>query len=843
MTVKNLTLPVQGMHCASCVNTIERSLKKVNGVQAAAVNLAAERATVTFDPALAKPADLVTAIEKAGYQAPVEKATLSVGGMTCASCVNTIERALKRVEGVLAANVNLAAERATIEFIPTVTGRPDFSQAITGVGYEVRETPAETEAGEDREREARRREANTLRLKFIVSAILSVPVFLGSFPEWFPWLPAVLQNPWTLLALTTPVQFWAGAQFYRGMFGALRHRTADMNTLIAVGTSAAYFYSLAAILAPQVFPAGTRALYLDTAAIIITLILLGRWLEARAKGQTGEAIRKLMGLRAKTARVVRDGQEADIPIDEVRVDDIVIVRPGEKVPVDGVIIEGYSTIDESMITGESLPVDKRTGDEVVGATINRTGAFKFRAAKVGKDTVLAQIIRLVEEAQGSKAPIQRLADKVTAYFVPAVIGIALVTLLVWYFFGPQPALNFALANFVAVLIIACPCALGLATPTAIMVGTGKGAENGVLFRSAEALEMAHRVRAIVLDKTGTLTLGKPAVTEVVATGRWAKEEVLRLAASIERASEHPLGEAIVVHAREAGLTLVEPADFAAIPGHGIEASVDGWRVLVGNRKLMRDRGINTDALEAPAQQSADKGQTPMFVAVDGQATGLIAVADTLKPGSQEAVAELHRLGLQVMMITGDNRRTAEAIAKQVGIDPSTGSGRSRVLAEVLPQDKAEEVKKLQAEGLRVAMVGDGINDAPALAQADVGLAIGTGTDVAMEAADITLMSGDLRGVVTAIALSKATMRNIKQNLFWAYIYNTLGIPLAAGVLYPFLGVLLNPVFAALAMAFSSVSVVSNALRLRGFRPPRVTAAIITQSGPEKRVSPIPSESS
>ena len=810
-----LTLPVKGMHCASCVNRVERALKKVDGVLTANVNLPAERATVTYDPATTAASDLITAIEGTGYKTAVEKLTVPVKGMHCASCVNRVERALKKVDGVLTANVNLPAERATIEFIPGVTGVPDVKRAIAGVGYTIPDEPAEGEAvdaQEDRERAARRREAHALRFKVIVSALLSIPLFFGSFPEWFPWVPGWLENPWTLLALATPVQFWAGAQFYRGLWTAVRHRAADMNTLIAIGTSAAYFYSLAVILFPQLFPEGTRALYLDTAAIIITLILLGRWLEARAKGQTGEAIRKLMGLRAKTARVVRDGHEVDIPVDDVRVDDIVLVRPGEKVPVDGVIVEGYSTLDESMVTGESIPVDKMVGDEVIGATINRTGAFKFRAMKVGKETALAQIIRLVEEAQGSKAPIQRLADKVTAYFVPAVIGIALATLVIWLFFGPAPALNFALANFVAVLIIACPCALGLATPTAIMVGTGKGAENGVLFRSAEALEMAHRVKAIVLDKTGTLTQGKPSVTDVVPVGDVDGDDLLRLTAAVERASEHPLGEAIVVHARERGLVLREPTDFAAIPGHGVQATVEGRRVLVGNRKLMRDQGIAIELLENTAQELADQGRTPMFVALDGRPAGLIAVADTLKAGSREAVTELRRLGLQVAMITGDNRRTAEAIAKQVGIE--------RVLAEVLPQDKAEAVKQLQAEGLRVAMVGDGINDAPALAQADVGLAIGTGTDVAMAAADITLMRGDLRGVVTAIALSKATMRNIKQNLFWAYIYNTIGIPLAAGLLYPFTGILLNPVIAAVAMALSSVSVVSNALRLRGFRPPR-----------------------
>ncbi|MSP13948.1 MAG: copper-translocating P-type ATPase [Chloroflexi bacterium] len=820
------------MHCASCVNTIERSLKKVGGVTSANVNLAAERATVTYDPAQVTPPALLKAVREAGYEPIVEKVTLPVGGMTCASCVNTIERALKRVDGVLSANVNLATERATVEFLPGQVGLADLKGAITGVGYEVRKLPEESEVLQDREQEARQQEMRTLRRRFLLAAILSIPIFLGSFHEWFPWVPDLLHNWVVLFVLTTPVQFWSGWPFYKGAWAALKHRTSDMNTLIAVGTSAAYLYSMAATFVPRLFPTGLVAIYYDTAAVIITLILLGRWLEARAKGQTSEAIRKLMGLQAKTARVFRAGQEVDISIAAVQVGDIVLVRPGEKVPVDGVIIEGNSAVDESMVTGESMPVDKSIGDTVVGATINRTGIFKFQATKVGKQTVLAQIIRLVEEAQGSKAPIQRLADKVTSYFVPAVITLAVTTFVIWYVFGPQPTFTFALANFVAVLIIACPCALGLATPTAIMVGTGKGAEHGVLFRSAEALEMAHRIQVVILDKTGTLTQGKPVVTDVIASGNGsgsapghnkgpgqsAETEILRLAASAERGSEHPLGEAIVQKARELELILVDPLDFSAVPGHGIQATIEGQLVLVGNLKFMRDHGLGLDGLEPQVQALSQAGKTPMYVATNGVMAGIIAVADTLRPNAQEAVAELHRLGLEVLIITGDNRRTAEAIARQAGIE--------RVLAEVLPEEKANEVKKLQAAGKIVAMVGDGINDAPALAQANVGIAIGTGTDIAMEAADITLMRGDLTGVVIAISLSRATMRTIKGGLFWAYIYNILGIPIAAGILYPFLGLLLNPMIAAAAMAFSSVFVVTNSLRLRSFRPSHT--AVVTR---------------
>ena len=842
MTTKQIILPVQGMTCASCVSHVERALKKVAGVTGASVNLATERAAVEYDPAQTTPTDLVEAINDAGYTAVVERATIPVGGMTCASCVSHVERALKKVAGVTSASVNLATERATVEFLPTSAGLADLRRAIEEAGYQALAVEEETSA--DREREARAREMRILTRKLVFAAVISVPVFLGSYPMWFPWVPDILKDWVVLFLLTTPVQFWAGWQFYKGAWAAFKHKSSDMNTLIAIGTSAAYLYSAAATFLPQLFPGKMADIYYDTSTIIIALILLGRYLEAKAKGETSEAIRKLMGLQAKTARVIREGQEVDIPVEEVVVGDVVLVRPGEKVPVDGIIIDGHSTIDESMVTGESIPVDKKVGEEVIGATLNKTGAFKFEALRVGKETALAQIIKLVEEAQGSKAPIQRLADKVTSVFVPVVIAIAILTAIVWFFFGPAPAVTFALVNFVAVLIIACPCALGLATPTSIMVGTGKGAQNGVLIKSGEALETAHKINTLIFDKTGTLTRGQPSVTDVfihpgfqipaaetaipadgragqpaasrseaTAPARLDESTLLRLAASAERGSEHPLGAAIVERAREDGLPLADPEDFSAIPGHGIRATVAGHRLLIGNIRLMQQENIPLDGQDATAAALSDAGKTPMYVAIDGRAAGLIAVADTLKENSVAAVQQLHKLGLEVVMITGDNQRTAAAIAREVGID--------RVLAEVLPGDKAAEVKALQDEGKVVAMVGDGINDAPALAQADVGIAIGSGTDVAMEASDITLISGDLRGVVTAIALSKATMRNIKQNLFWAFFYNSSLIPVAAGVLYPFFPLLLNPIIAAAAMAFSSVSVTGNALRLKRWRAPVV----------------------
>ncbi len=738
-----------------------------------------------------------------------EKLIIPVQGMSCASCVQKIETALQRTPGVVSVGVNFATEKATVTYLSPQVSIRDLKKVVRDTGYEVLEIEQGADVM-DREKIAREKEIRTLRTRLIIGASLSLPIFLGSFTEWLTWVPQILSNFWVMLVLATPVQFWVGWQFYRGFWAALKHKTADMNTLIAVGTSAAYLYSLAATIFPEFFTAAGQQpkVYFDTAAIIITLILLGRYLEAIAKGQTSEAIKKLMGLQPRTARVVMNGEEVDIPVEEVQIDDVVVVRPGEKVPVDGTIVEGHSALDESMLTGESLPVDKSVGDEVIGATINKTGSFKFKATKVGKDTALAQIIKLVEEAQGSKAPIQRLADKISGIFVPIVLGIALVTFAVWWIFGPVPAFTFALLNFVAVLIIACPCALGLATPTAIMVGTGKGAENGILIKGGESLETAHRLNTIIFDKTGTLTKGEPEVTDIVPCNGYDEETVLKLASSAEKFSEHPLGEAIVKLSKARGLRIDDPTEFNAIPGHGIEATVNKNLVLLGNRKLMQKRAVELGVLAAKAEALSNEGKTPMFVAENGRAAGIVAVADTLKEQSAEAVAALHQMGVEVAMITGDNRRTAEAIARQVGID--------RVLAEVLPEDKAQEVRKLQEEGRMVAMVGDGINDAPALAQADIGIAIGTGTDVAMEASDITLISDDLRAVVTAIQLSKRTMRIIKQNLFWAFFYNSAFIPVAAGVLYPFFGILLNPVFAAVAMAASSVSVVSNSLRLKRF---------------------------
>jgi len=818
---RRIDFGIQGMSCASCVAAVERALNDVPGVQAASVNLAAERGSVRYDPEVVEPTILIRAVEDAGYAPVVEKVAIPISGISCASCVATIEDALRQPPGVVSATVNFATNTATVEYAPAALTVADLRRVIRDAGYDplgVTEGPALA----DHEKAAREREIRTLRRKLATGVVLTVPILLGSMHHWFPWSPPVLQNFWVLLAFTTPVQFWVGSQFYRGAWAALRHRTSDMNTLIAVGTSAAYSYSLAMTLAPDFFRARgiTPAVHFETAAVIITLILLGRLLEAIAKGRTSEAIKRLMTLQSKTARIIRDGHETDVPVEDVRIGDLVVVRPGEKVPVDGIVQEGASAVDESMLTGESLPVEKRPGGPVIGATLNKTGTFRFEATKVGKDTVLAQIIRLVEEAQGSKAPIQRLADYVASIFVPIVIGIAVLTFGVWLAVGPSPALLFAMLNFVAVLIIACPCALGLATPTAIMVGTGKGAELGILIRSGESLETAHKVQTVVFDKTGTLTKGEPEVTDIVshelraedgAPNSERRESLLRLAASLEQGSEHPLGEAIVKRARAEGLQLSEVHEFEAVPGLGVRGRVDGRRVVLGNAKFLAESGVALQDLVSGADALAAQGKTPMYVAVDDRVTGLIAVADTLKERSAEAVRALHRMGLESVMITGDNRRTATAIAKQAGID--------RVLAEVLPHQKANEVRRLQAEGKVVAMVGDGINDAPALAQANVGIAIGTGTDVAMEASDITLIRGDLTGVVAAIELSKRTMRTIRQNLFWAFIYNMLGIPIAAGVLYPFTGLLLDPMLGSAAMALSSVSVVSNSLRIRRFRPP------------------------
>ncbi|TMJ13196.1 MAG: copper-translocating P-type ATPase [Bacillati bacterium ANGP1] len=732
--------------------------------------------------------------------------------MSCASCVHKVEHALRGVDGVLSASVNLAMERATVEAVAT-TPVADLRRAVREAGYEPLEVVGE--AVHDDEREARRREIAALRRKLIAGAVLSLPLLWGSLAHMGVrgiWSPGILMNWYVQLVLATPVQFWVGWQFYRGAWAMARRRATDMNTLIAVGTSAAFGSSIAATFFPRAFSAAgvEPQVYYETSAIIIVLVLMGRFLEARAKGQTSEAIRKLINLQAKTARVRRDGRELDIPVEDVQVGDLVVVRAGEKVPVDGVVEEGQSALDESMLTGESLPVDKGPGDTVIGAAINKTGAFSLRATRVGRDTVLAQIIRLVQDAQGSKAPIQRLADRVASYFVPAVIGVAALTLLAWLAFGPAPSLAYALVTFIAVLIIACPCALGLATPTAIMVGTGRGAEQGVLIKSGEALETAHRIDTVVLDKTGTLTRGQPSVTDVVPFDGFRAVDVLRGAGSAEWGSEHPLGEAIVRRATEQAVDLTRPDRFGAVPGHGIEATVGGRTILVGNPQMLRDRQISLAGAEATGRELAREGKTPIYVAIDKKVAGVIAVADTLKVHSRDVVQALRRMGLDVVMLSGDNRVTTQAIAAQLGVE--------HVLAEVLPQHKAEEVRKLQSAGRRVAMVGDGINDAPALAQADLGVAIGAGTDVAIESAGIVLIGEDLRGILTAIALSKQTMRTIKQNLFWAFAYNVVLIPLAAGALYPLFGILLNPMLAALAMALSSVSVVTNSLRLRWFRP-------------------------
>ncbi len=812
MSNRQISLPVTGMHCANCSTTIERNLKKLPGVVEANVNYATEKAMVILDPSLLDEKALIARVRDVGYDVATARLELPVTGMTCANCAATIERTLNRqVPGVVSATVNLASERASIEYVPGLLTRDDVVAAIERLGYGVVQA-ADEEAMEDAERAAREAEIADQARKFWVGVVLALPLFLLSMGRDLGllggWAHAAWVN-WLFLVLATPVQFYTGWDYYVGGWKSLRHGSANMDVLVALGSSVAYIYSVFITLGLI-----GGHVYFETSALIITLIKLGKMLEARAKGRTSQAIKRLMGLRPKTAHVIRDGIEVEVPVAQVAVGDVVVVRPGERLPVDGVVIEGHSAVDESMLTGESLPVDKKPGDEVIGATINKQGLLKFEATQVGAQTALAQIIRLVEEAQGSKAPIQRLADQVSGVFVPTVMAIALLVFAVWFFLTPV-GFTAAMIRMVAVLVIACPCALGLATPTAIMVGTGKGAENGILFKNSEALEHAHKLQTLVLDKTGTVTLGRPAVTDVITgPAEWMAASLLSLAASAERGSEHPLGQAIVQAAQAQGLTLAEVENFAAVAGQGIVGRVEGRQIMVGTARFMAAQHVSLDDLEAEVDRLQAEAKTAMLVAIDGQAAGVIAVADAVKEGSREAIADLKRLGLEVIMLTGDNQRTAQAIAAQVGVD--------RVLAEVLPADKAAQVRALQDEGRFVGMVGDGINDAPALAQADVGLAIGTGTDVAMETADVTLMSGDLRGVPRAIALSQATMRTIKQNLFWAFFYNVVLIPLAAGIFYPFTGLptvlrALHPVLAAAAMAFSSVTVVTNSLRLRRAR--------------------------
>ncbi len=746
--------------------------------------------------------------------AQTDQVEFRVSGMSCASCVVNIESVLGDLDGVTNVVVSFGTERATVDFDPTQITPSQLQAAVADAGYRLVPRPSGGSVSADEEEAAERKaEIRDLSIRVLIGAILSAPVVFGVMAvELFnvSWVPDFLLNHWLQLALIAPVMFFTGWPIHRTGWLTLRHRTADMNSLITIGTIAAFFYSLLVTVAPGLVPEGVRQVYYEAVGVIITLILLGRLLEVRAKAGTGEAIRKLIGLQPRTATLIRDGAEVEVPVDEVLPGDIVLVRPGEKVPVDGIIVDGGSTLDESMVTGESIPVTKGTGDTVIGATINQTGAFRFEATKVGSDTMLSQIIKLVEQAQGSKAPIQRLADLVSSYFVPAVMFIAIATFATWFVFGPQPAFTLALVASVSVLIIACPCALGLATPLSIMVATGKGAEHGILIRSAESLETAHKIDTIVLDKTGTITRGEPALTDVVTTGDFDEDDLLRLVASAEQSSEHPLARSIVDGARDRGHSLSDPEEFDSITGKGIRAIVEGREVLIGNRRLLDDARIATDALSDEMDRLAEAGRTPMLVAIDGKPGGVIAVADTVKEDSAKAIAQLRSLGIEVAMITGDNARTAAAIARQVGVE--------RVLAEVLPEHKSLEVQRLQAEGGVVAMVGDGINDAPALAQADVGFAIGTGTDVAIESSDITLISGALDGVVTAITLSRSTMRNIRQNLVLAFIYNGIGIPIAAGVLYPFIGVQLSPMIAAGAMALSSLSVVSNASRLRRWQP-------------------------
>lgn len=790
---KTVTLKVTGMTCAACANRIEKVLNKMEGVKAH-VNLAMEKATIQYDPSKQTIADIETKIENLGYGVATEKVTLDIEGMTCAACATRIEKGLNRMEGVTSAAVNLATNSAVVEYKEGVTSVEDILEKIKKLGYKGQiRNEEQDDAGRKEERLKQKQR------QLAISIILSLPLLYTMlahmpFDMGLP-MPQLLMNPWFQLLFATPVQFYIGGPFYVGAYRALRNKSANMDVLVALGTSAAYVYSLYEAFRTLGNPDYMPRLYFETSAVLITLVLVGKYVEALAKGRTTEAISKLLSLQAKEATVIRNGEERKVPLEEVVIGDTILVKPGEKIPVDGTVISGASSVDESMITGESIPVDKKEGDYVIGATINTNGVLTIRAEKVGKDTALANIIKIVEEAQGSKAPIQRMADVISGIFVPIVVGIAVVAFMIWYFFAAPGDLAKALEAAIAVLVIACPCALGLATPTSIMVGTGKGAEQGILFKGGEYLERTHQINAVLLDKTGTVTKGKPEVTDVLAF----REDMLDYAVSAESASEHPLAHAIVEYGKKQAISLKPLEHFSAITGHGIEAVIDGKSILIGTRKLMKERSVAISVHEDKMVELEKQGKTVMLVAIDGQLAGIIAVADTVKESSKEAIQTLKQMGIDVYMATGDNQRTAEAIANEVGIE--------HVYAEVLPENKANIVEELQKQGKRVAMVGDGINDAPALAKADIGMAIGTGADVAIETADVTLVGGDLRHIPKAIELSRQTMKNIRQNLFWALFYNTIGIPVAAFGL-------LEPWIAGAAMAFSSVSVVANALRLK-----------------------------
>lgn len=809
------------MTCAACAQRIEKAVGKMDGISEASVNFATEKLSLMYDEEKLSAEQIKETIEKTGYgvidETPKSGVTIPIGGMTCAACAQRIEKALNKTDGVTKASVNFATEKATVEYEPQKVKISGIKQAIEKAGYEALDVEKKGSVDEDKLR--KEKEIRTLWKKFILSAIFGIPLLYLAMTPMIWWLKAPIPSflepmkyplnyALTQIILTIPVII-AGHKFYTVGFKALIQRSPNMDSLIAIGTTAAILYSLYSTYQISTGNFGAvDGLYFETAGVIITLILLGKSLEAVSKGRTSEAIKKLMGLAPKTAIIIQDGKEVEISIDEVEIGDVVVVKPGDKIPVDGIVTEGHTAIDESMLTGESMPIDKKAGDNIFAASINKNGMIHFKATKVGGDTALAQIIKLVEDAQGSKAPIAQMADIVSGYFVPIVCGIALIASLAWLLSGESVV--FSLTIFISVLVIACPCALGLATPTAIMVGTGKGAEHGILIKGGEALENTYKINTIVFDKTGTITEGKPQVTDIITASGVSRERLLQIAASGEKGSEHPLGEAMVKEAEKEKLELLKVNDFEAIPGHGIEVQIDGVKTLIGNRKLMDEKNISLEDLEKQADQLAGEGKTPMYIALENKIAGIIAVADVVKESSSKAIKKLQSMGIEVAMITGDNRRTAEAIAKQVGID--------RVLAEVLPQDKSNEVKKLQELGRKVAMVGDGINDAPALVQSDIGIAIGSGTDVAMESADIVLMRSDLMDVPTAIHLSKSTIRNIKQNLFWAFAYNSAGIPLAAGLLHLFGGPLLNPMFAAAAMSLSSVSVLTNALRLKKFKP-------------------------